>query len=143
MVKGRVWGVGIVMECGWGVGMVKGRPAVPAPESRVRGFGVRVCRCRGSRKVDVRLPGKGNSNFHGARPVHLIITMIEWIENSRLSMNDCLPIRLRAWGLDVRAGRRPGCTSGFELLFVAEVWGFKVQGAGFTGVEGLVFGVGV
>ena len=25
-----------------------------------------------SRKVDVRLPGKGNSNPHGARPVHLI-----------------------------------------------------------------------
>jgi len=28
------------------------------------------------RKVDVRLPGKGNSNSHGARPVYLIITMI-------------------------------------------------------------------
>jgi len=28
------------------------------------------------RKVDVRLPEKGNSNSHGARPVHLIITMI-------------------------------------------------------------------
>ena len=27
--------------------------------------------------VDVRLPGKGNSNSHGARPVHLIITMIK------------------------------------------------------------------
>ena len=23
-----------------------------------------------SRKVDIRLPGKGNSNSHGARPVH-------------------------------------------------------------------------
>jgi len=31
----------------------------------------------GYRKVDVRLPGKGNSNSHGARPVHLIITMIK------------------------------------------------------------------
>jgi len=30
-----------------------------------------------SRKVDIRLPGKWNSNFHGARPVHLIITMIK------------------------------------------------------------------
>ena len=29
-----------------------------------------------SRKIDVRLPGKGNSNSHGARPVHLIITMV-------------------------------------------------------------------
>ena len=26
-------------------------------------------------KVDVRLLGKGNSNSHGARPVHPIITM--------------------------------------------------------------------
>ena len=30
-------------------------------------------------KVDVRLPGKGNENSHGARPVHLIITMIKWM----------------------------------------------------------------
>ena len=36
-------------------------------------------------------PGKGNSNFHGARPVHLIITMIKWIRNSRLSMKNSLP----------------------------------------------------
>jgi len=34
-------------------------------------------------KVDVRLPGKGNSNSHGARPVHLIITMSKWIRTSR------------------------------------------------------------
>ena len=31
--------------------------------------------CSGFRKVDVRLPGKGNSNSHAARPVHPIITM--------------------------------------------------------------------
>jgi len=31
------------------------------------------------------LPGKGNSNSHGARPVHLIIKMIKWIRTSRLS----------------------------------------------------------
>ena len=29
-----------------------------------------------ARKVDVRLPGKGNLYSHGARPVHLIITMM-------------------------------------------------------------------
>ena len=29
------------------------------------------------RKVDIRLPGKGNSNSHGARPVHQIISMIK------------------------------------------------------------------
>jgi len=37
-------------------------------------------------KVDVRLPGKGSSNSHGARPVHLIITMIMWIRTSRLTI---------------------------------------------------------
>ena len=43
-----------------------------------------------TRKVGVRLPGKGNSNSHGARPVHLVIWMIEWIQTSRLSMNNSL-----------------------------------------------------
>jgi len=31
------------------------------------------------------LPGKGNSNSRGARPVHLIITMIKWIRTRRLT----------------------------------------------------------
>ena len=44
-----------------------------------------VCGC--NRKVDVRLPGKGNSNAHGARPLHLIITMKKWIRTSRLSIS--------------------------------------------------------
>ena len=50
-----------------------------------------------SQKVDVRLPGKGNSNSHGARPVHLILTMIKWIWTSSLSIKnsasdeECLP----------------------------------------------------
>jgi len=39
-----------------------------------------------SRKVDARLPEKGDSNSHGARPVHLIITMIKWIRTRRLSL---------------------------------------------------------
>jgi hypothetical protein len=38
------------------------------------------------RKVDVRLPRKGDSNSCGARPVHLVITMIKWIRTSRLSI---------------------------------------------------------
>ena len=29
-------------------------------------------------KVDIRLPGKGISNSHGARPVHQIVSMIKW-----------------------------------------------------------------
>ena len=41
-----------------------------------------------SRKVDVRLPGKGNSNSHGARPVLLIITTIKWMRTSRLSIKN-------------------------------------------------------
>jgi hypothetical protein len=31
------------------------------------------------RKVDVQLTGKGNSNAHGARPVHLIMSIVKWI----------------------------------------------------------------
>ena len=45
-----------------------------------------------TRKVDVRLPGKGNSNSHGARPVHLIITMMKWIRTSRLSTKNSLSL---------------------------------------------------
>ena len=37
---------------------------------------------------------KGNSNSHGARPVHLVITMIKWFRTSR-----------ETWGLNV--SRRP------------------------------------
>ena len=33
---------------------------------------------------------KGNSNTHGARPVHQIISMIEWIRTIWLSMNNSL-----------------------------------------------------
>jgi len=36
------------------------------------------------RKVDVRLPRKGNSNSHGARP------MIKWFQTSRLSIHNSL-----------------------------------------------------
>ena len=42
--------------------------------------------------VDVRVPGKRNSNFHGARPVHLIIMMIKWIRTSRLAMQNSLSL---------------------------------------------------
>ena len=43
-----------------------------------------------ARKVDIRLPGKGNSNSYRARPVHQIISMIKRIRTSRLSIkNSC------------------------------------------------------
>ena len=47
-----------------------------------------TCKRQPYRKVDIRLPGKGNSNAYGARPVHQIISMIEWIRTSRLSMQN-------------------------------------------------------
>ena len=43
-----------------------------------------------TRKVDTRLPGKRNLNSHGARPVHLIIAMIKWIQTSRLPIKNSL-----------------------------------------------------
>jgi len=36
-----------------------------------------------SRKVDVRLPTRGNSNSHGARPVHLILSYLVAIVGAR------------------------------------------------------------
>ena len=51
---------------------------------------------RESREV----PGKGNSNSHGARPVHRIITMIKWIRTSRLSIKNYLAHK--------KAGRESG-----------------------------------
>jgi len=42
------------------------------------------------RKIDVRLPGRGDSNSHGARPVHLIITMTKWFRTSKLSIKNSL-----------------------------------------------------
>jgi hypothetical protein len=49
--------------------------------------------------VDARLPEKGYSNSHGARPAHLIITMIKWIRTSRSSIKEtlCMPKSVHAW----------------------------------------------
>ena len=41
-----------------------------------------------TRKVDVRLTGKGNLNFNDARPVHPIITMIKWVRAIELSIKE-------------------------------------------------------
>jgi len=60
----------------------------PTPESLLAGSSGRapcVLTRKLTRKVDVRLPGKGNSNPHSARPVHLIITMMKWIRTNTLS----------------------------------------------------------
>jgi len=52
---------------------------------------------RGARKADIRLPGKGNSNSHGARPVHQILSMIKWIRTSMLSIKNSLSLA-GVWG---------------------------------------------
>ena len=44
------------------------------------------------RYEDVRLPGKGNSNSHGARPVHQIISIIKWIWTSSSSLKNSLSL---------------------------------------------------
>jgi len=56
-------------------------------------------------EVDVRLPGKGYSNSHGARPVHLIITMIKWIRTRRLSINNSLSLQPAGGGAAVNSLR--------------------------------------
>ena len=43
-----------------------------------------------TRKVDVRLPGKENSNSHGARPVHPNHQNVEMDLTSRLSIKNSL-----------------------------------------------------
>ena len=54
------------------------------------------------RKVDVRLPGKGNSNSHGAGTVH---QKHQWIRTSRLSIQKSLSrVPLRAAGIARNAG---------------------------------------
>ena len=91
-----------------------------------------------SGKVDARLPGKGNSKSHGARPIHFIITMIKWIRTSRLSTKNSLltaagptPDAVGVWGL------------GFGVWgFVFRVLGFRFKISDFRSrVPGLGFGV--
>jgi len=54
------------------------------------------------RKLDIGLPGKGNSSSHGARPVHRIISLIEWIRTSRLSIKNALPLGIEERGEEAR-----------------------------------------
>ena len=96
----------------------------------------------------MRQPGKGNSNSHGARPVHLIITMIKSIR-SKLSITKSLSLP-EAEGSEIvghsifREGFRGG-VSGFRvqgsgLGFKIQGSGFRVQGSGFK-VQGTGFRV--
>jgi len=53
------------------------------------------------RKVDSRLAGKGKLKSHGARPVHLIISILKWNRTSRLSIK-----KRPLWHSRTRRGRR-------------------------------------
>ena len=57
------------------------------------------------RKVDIRLPGKGDSNSHGARPVH---QQHRWTWTSRLSIKNSLSTRAQN-GLNGSADRADQC----------------------------------
>ena len=52
--------------------------------------------CLHPRKVDIKLPGKGNSDYHGARPVHQIIKMMKWIRTSGLPIKNSFSVFLVA-----------------------------------------------
>ena len=73
--------------------IVLGGGAVSYERGTPVGFGWDVVQAR-TRKEDVRIPGKGNSNSHCARPVQLTITMIKWIRTSGLSIEDSLQARV-------------------------------------------------
>jgi len=72
------------------------------------------------RKVDVRLPGKGNSNSHDARPVYLIITMVKWTRASGLSIKISLSLHLRPRRLDFD----------FQVDMLGVRWKFANVGSG-------------
>ena len=62
----------------------RGRQAAGGGTGRVGESPAMAAKMACHAKVDVRLPVQGNANPHGARPVHLIITMIKRIRTSRL-----------------------------------------------------------
>ena len=67
-----------------------------------------MCTC--FRKVDIRLPGKGNSNSHGARPVYQnllddYVDLDQQVVNKELSLleewgREDLPVRALGWRFD-------------------------------------------
>ena len=62
------------------------------------------------RNVDIRLPVKGNSNSHGARPVHQIISMMKWIWIYRLSIENSLSGGAHGCVVEAPSRDSPYCT---------------------------------
>ena len=118
---------GVVQQPSWTSCNVFSSPPGPLAQRHHRGG----CPLR---KVDVRLPGKGDSNSHGARPVHLIITMIKWIRTRRLSIKNSLsgcpprcalePAGSAECGVITEAPARDGTVLGYRCL--ADVVSFLV-----------------
>ena len=81
-------------------------------------------------RVDSRgLPGKGNPNSHGARPVYLIITMIKWIRTRWLSIK-----KSRPRDTPFQASYHSVCNRGTSLIRNSAILGprFGSRGVGGT-----------
>jgi len=79
-----------------------------------------------ARKVDVRLPGEGNSSSHRARPVHLIISVIKWNRTSRLSIKNSLSLVLLPVHQSVPARFRGGLVFKAHRLLYHSTLGLRV-----------------
>jgi len=66
-----------------------GKANPPPPNSPRVGLNGRVL---ATRKVDIKLPGKGHSSSHGASRSIKIISMMKWIRASRLSRQNSLSV---------------------------------------------------
>ena len=90
-----------------------------------------------TRKVAIRQPGKRNSNYHGARPVHQIIFMMKWIRTSRLSIKNslsglCFPVTssyaIRGARLPAPLPSEDGTSWSFYLQATARIWPWLFYG---------------
>ena len=72
-----------------------------------------------SRKVDIRLHGKGDSNSHGARPVH---QKHRWTRTIRLSIKNSLSVHLQEGG----CGMSFVCTIGVKVECTVDLGIFPV-----------------
>ena len=70
---------------------------------------------REERREERRPGGKGDSNSHGARPVHLIITMIKWTRTSGLPIKNSFSVRSSpSYPPTLTTRRRERCTCQFR-----------------------------
>jgi len=58
----------------------------------------------------------------GARPVHLIITMIEWMRTSRLSIKNSLSLQVKVTQWAMAAGTPPWLQQALFLMSEVPMW---------------------